>query len=307
MNANRTNVKLFFHFIFCLIKMSLQDLGSGINKYKFISEAIKTCSAVIIGASNGLSISEGYNIFSPNGFFSDYFSDFRNKYGLRNILDGFFYDFQTEEEKWKFWSRLISLKCLEEQPSEMMKNLYKLVHDKDYFVITSNCEDHFIPAGFSKERVFEIEGKISEARCSKHCSEDIYSTKEIVEQIYRKENNFEISKELIPKCPRCHSNLEINVAHDQHFFSTNDFRKKSEQYQKFLSDHHQEKIVILELGVGYRNTMIKKPLMELVSREPNAIYITFNKGEIYIPNEISNKSIGIDEDISIALQKIISQ
>ena len=78
-------------------------------------------------------------------------------------------------------------------------------------------------------------------------------------------------------------------------------------YQKFLSDHHQEKIVILELGVGYRNTMIKKPLMELVSREPNAIYITFNKGEIYIPNEISNKSIGIDEDISIALQKIISQ
>ena len=44
--------------------MSLQDFGSGINKNKFISEAIKTCSAVIIGASNGLSISEGYNIFA---------------------------------------------------------------------------------------------------------------------------------------------------------------------------------------------------------------------------------------------------
>ena len=45
--------------------------------------------------------------------------------------------------------------------------------------------------------------------------------------------------------------------------------------------------------------------MQLTASEPNAIYITFNKGEIYIPPELSNKAIGVDGDIAAALQKIL--
>lgn len=46
----------------------------------------------------------------------------------------------------------------------MMRQLYDLVKEKDYFVVTTNGEDHFVPAGFSPERVFEMEGKIR--RCA---------------------------------------------------------------------------------------------------------------------------------------------
>lgn len=38
-----------------------------------------------------------------------------------------------------------------------MKNLYELVKDKNYFVVTSNTNTHFTLAGFSKERLFKIE------------------------------------------------------------------------------------------------------------------------------------------------------
>ena len=50
--------------------------------------------------------------------------------------------------------------------------------------------------------------------------------------------------------------------------------------------------------------MIKEPFMNLAASEPEAVYITFNKGEVYIPSEIARKSIGVDGDIGEALKKI---
>ena len=44
--------------------------------------------------------------------------------------------------------------------------------------------------------------------------------------------------------------------------------------------------------------------MQLAASEPNAVYITFNKGELYIPDEIQGKSIGVDGDIAEALHEI---
>ena len=45
--------------------------------------------------------------------------------------------------------------------------------------------------------------------------------------------------------------------------------------------------------------------MQLTAAEPHAKYITFNKGEIYIPDEIQGKSIGVDQDIEAALREVV--
>ena len=50
--------------------------------------------------------------------------------------------------------------------------------------------------------------------------------------------------------------------------------------------------------------MIKEPFMSLAASEPEAVYITFNKGEVYIPSAIAGKSIGVDGDIGEALKEI---
>ncbi len=90
----------------------------------------------------------------------------------------------------------------------------------------------------------------------------------------------------------------------QMFFQTRQFQKKMQDYQNFVRKYHGKKLVILEFGVGWRNRMIKEPLMQLAASEPNAFYITFNKGELYIPDEIQGKSIGVDGDIAEALHEI---
>ena len=34
-------------------------------------------------------------------------------------------------------------------------------------------------------------------------------------------------------------------------------------------------------------------------------YITFNKGEIYIPHQIQNKAIGVDGDLALILPEVL--
>ena len=77
------------------------------GEYKEIAAKLKEADAILIGASNGFSISEGLHIFADNQAFEEVFGDFKRAYGIRNILSGLFSDWPSEEVKWAFLSRLI--------------------------------------------------------------------------------------------------------------------------------------------------------------------------------------------------------
>ena len=66
--------------------------------YDEIAEKILQADAILIGASNGLSITEGLNLFADDEAFENLFGDYKRKYRLRRILDGFFYSWKTAEE-----------------------------------------------------------------------------------------------------------------------------------------------------------------------------------------------------------------
>lgn len=91
-----------------------------------IISKLKEADAVLIGSSNGLSISEGLNLFAENDAFLEMFGDFRKKYGIRNILQGAMFCFPSDEEYWTFWSRLIQHYTYEYEVSENMKAIRRL-------------------------------------------------------------------------------------------------------------------------------------------------------------------------------------
>ena len=70
-----------------------------------------------------------------------------------------------------------------------MKDLYELVSGKDCFIVTSNTEDHFVPAGFSRDQVFEMEGRMTQSRCASDCCEDVYENREDVLRMAEAEKN----------------------------------------------------------------------------------------------------------------------
>ncbi len=126
--------------------------------YQKICTAIQEADALLVGASNGLSITEGLHLFADNQAFEELFGDLKRKYGLRCILQGMAGRWPTEEEKWGFWSRLIHHYCGLYQPTPVMQDLRAIVGSKDYFIITSNGECHFEMSGFAPEKIYEVEG-----------------------------------------------------------------------------------------------------------------------------------------------------
>lgn len=269
-----------------------------------IHQAFDEADAVIIGASNGLSIAEGYNIFADNDWFRQHFQDFRQTYSVHSPLQGLLYPYPHLEEKWGFVSRIVSLLQGPNGPGQVMKDLYQLVKDIPYFVLTSNGEDHFVPAGFSRDAVFEMEGTLTSYRCSRHCCDDIWFDRPGVLRMASAEREGVVPERYIPRCPHCQALVEPNLPASEAFFKTAPWQKKAQAYRRFLQTYSGAHLVILELGIGWRNQMIKKPLMELAAAEPHVVYITINKGEVYIPEAIQDRSIGVDGDIAAVMSQL---
>lgn len=275
------------------------------DKYEIIADKIKSADGVLIGASNGLSIAEGYNIFADEKRYSENFSDFKKEYGFVSLIQGAFSKFRSEGEKWGYFSRMAYHYSFNIAPSMLMRSLYELVAEKQYFVVTSNTDDHFAKAGFSRNRVFEIEGNMRKMQCEKGCSNITYSSRNSICNMLEHQNGMVIPDKYIPKCPFCGGNMQLNIAVNQFFVKDDEWMDHYNGFMEFLKIYNNKRLVILELGIGARNQMIKAPFMDIAYAQPHACYITFNKGEIYIPDCIAEKSIGIDGDISVIIPNIL--
>lgn len=256
-----------------------------------IAEKIKNADAILIGASNGLSITEGLHLFADNQALEEIFGDFKRKYGIRSILHGMSACWPSEEEKWAFWSRLIHHYCGEYKESQVMNDLKAIVGDKNYFVITSNGECHFEMSGFAPEKIYEVEGNWLTMQCAHACHDTLYPSLDVAEKMAVAEKNGKVPSDMVPHCPKCGGSMQIHLEVDRNFIQES---TGQERFQAFLDQYHGRKLVVLELGIGPRNQLIKAPLMRLVNMEPNAAYVTINLGEIYIMDNIKEKSFGLD-------------
>ena len=80
---------------------------------------------------------------------------------------------------------------------------------------------------------------------------------------------------------------------------------KTDALNHFLKKYSEKKLVILELGIGSRNTMIKQPLMNFAEQTEKVKYITLNlEHELFIPNAIKHKSIGLSGNIASTLHQL---
>lgn len=273
------------------------------HQWNEIAEHLASADKVIVGASNGLSITEGLHLFAHNAAFTNFFGDLESRYGLQCILNGMTAHWPSPEEEWGFWSRLAHHYCAGYRTSQTMQDLKALVSDKDYFILTSNGECHFEKAGFSKKRIWEIEGNWLTMQCADGCHDTLYSCEQALSELAAFEKDGRVPLEMIPRCTRCGSPMRVQMAAGAYgnMFSN---QHQIENWQRFYKGIWDQKLVILELGIGPRNQLIKAPLMRMTAEKKNAVYITINLGELYIPSEIADRSFGIDDNLEHALGEI---
>ena len=268
-----------------------------------LKTALQECDAVVIGAGAGLSTSAGFDYTGER--FEKYFSDFAGKYGIRDMYSGGFYPFPAKEEFWAYWSRYIFINRYMDAPKPVYENLLKLVQGKDYFVITTNVDHCFQKAGFDKKRLFYTQGDYGLFQCSEPCCDETFDNEAAIREMVDRQRDMRIPSELIPRCPHCGRPMTLNLRSDDSFVEDEGWHRAAERYENFLRTRAGQRILFLELGVGYNTpVIIKYPFWQMTAKNPDAVYACINKGQAICPSEIENRSICIDADIGNTLSLI---
>ena len=261
-----------------------------------LKAALQDCDAVVIGAGSGLSTAAGFTYTGER--FGQHFSDFAQKYGIQDMYSGGFYPFPTQEAFWAYWSRYIYINRYQDAPKPVYDDLLKLVQDKDYFVITTNVDHCFQKAGFDKKRLFYTQGDYGLFQCSEPCCQETFDNEAVIRQMMEQQEDMKIPTELLPVCPHCGKPLTMNLRSDDKFVEDEGWHRAAERYENFLRTRAGQKILFLELGVGYNTpVIIKYPFWQMTAKNPNAIYACINQGQAVCPQEIEQRSICMNADI----------
>ncbi len=265
--------------------------------------ALHDCDAVVIGAGSGLSTAAGFTYTGER--FEQHFSDFAQKYGIRDMYSGGFYPFPTQEEFWAYWSRYIFINRYQNAPKLVYDDLLKLVQNKDCFVITTNVDHCFQKAGFDKKRLFYTQGDYGLFQCSEPCCQETFDNEAAIREMVKRQEDMKVPTELLPVCPHCGKPMTMNLRSDNKFVEDEGWHRAAERYENFLRTREEQKILFLELGVGYNTPIIiKYPFWQMTAKNPNATYVCINQGQAVCPQEIQQQSICINADIGSTLQSL---
>lgn len=267
------------------------------DKVQEVKNMLAEAEAVIIGAGAGLSTAAGFTYSGKQ--FHENFHDFEAKYNFHDMYSGGFYPFGSPEEYWAYWSRYIFVNRYCDAPKPVYNQLYSLVKDKNYFVITTNVDHCFHKAGFDKQRLFYTQGDYGLFQCSEPCCNRTYDNEEVVRQMVEKQKDMRVPGELVPRCPVCGKPMTMNLRCDDSFVEDEGWHAACRRYEKFLDENKGKKVVFLELGVGYNTpVIIKYPFWRMTRDNKQAHYVCVNKDNELVPDEIKDRSVCIDADIA---------
>lgn len=283
-----------------------------------LRRALWEADAVLVGAGAGLSAAAGFTYSGER--FQRYFGDFAAKYGIRDMYSGGFYLFPTPEELWAYWSHYILLNRYQDPPKPVYQDLRRLLAGKDYFVLTTNVDHCFQKAGFDKKRLFYTQGDYGLFQCAGPCRQETFGNEDTIRAMVRAQGftldaagalvppekpAMAVPARLLPRCPHCGRPLVPNLRCDERFAEDEGWHQAAERYESFLCGRSGQKLLFLELGVGYNTPgIIKYPFWRMTAANPKATYACLNLGQAAAPPAIKSQSILLDGDNGETLQAL---
>ncbi len=259
--------------------------------YLQVKKILKECDAIIIGLGSGISAAGGLDYLSEEVFKELYpkFYEMGYKYIFDAISDNWVCDINENNcyKYWEFWTRHIYNIRYSQDVLLPYKLLKDIVENKNYFVITTNCD------GQSQKvfkDVYAPQGDYSLFQCKVNCNNKVYNNKEYIL------SNLDNVKS-IPKCT-CGEFLIPNLRADN-FFCEEFGQTNYEKYFDFVIKNKDKKLVLLELGVGFNTPGIIRFPFDKMSSLDNVTLIRVNNS-----NSNVESGFGLNADITEVLFNI---
>ena len=270
------------------------------------AENIRNADCVIIGAGAGASTAAGIQYGGKR--FTDNFAEFIKKYGEYYMTDMYaagFYPYPSEAAKWGYWSKHALMNRFDPPALPLYTELYDIVKNKEYFVLTTNVDHQFYKAGFDEKRIFATQGDYGKIQCQKACHPKTYDAKDLFRKMDKARRDCLIPSELVPKCPVCGGNMAMNLRCDNYFVEDEAWHEAADRYADFLEKNKDKKVVLLELGVGFNTPIIIRfPFEKMVRENSSYSLIRLNMDEAVVPESFGKRAIGIGGDMAKAITDI---
>ena len=119
------------------------------------------------------------------------------------------------------------------------------------------------------------------------------------------QSHMRVPAELVPYCPVCGKPMCMNLRADDTFVEDAGWHAAANRYADFVRTRSGQKILFLELGIGYNTPgIIKLPFWQMTAANPNAVYACVSLGDTAVPPEIADRAICIDADIFDVIKQL---
>lgn len=168
---------------------------------------------------------------------------------------------------------------MKEEITQGLKNLAKILEHKSYFVVSSSTNHDLweIPWKkmlLKKDRYVAPCGDWMKKQCPDGCEEGIQTITEkdheTLQQWFEGLQRGEFCVPPLGKCPKCGKNLVLNNVYANRY-DEKGYLEQWAEYQRWLQNTMNHKMVLLEIGEGMRfPTIIRSPFERIASFQQKA-------------------------------------
>jgi NAD-dependent SIR2 family protein deacetylase len=206
-----------------------------------IARAIRGSERVLIGAGAGLSAAAGVD-YTDTVTFARVFSKWAER-GHRMQYEFVGFNDWEEPAKWAYWATHLNYVFYQFPPSPLYRKLHDVIHDKDFYVVTSNADGLFIKSGFEADRVFQAQGNYERLKCTRSCTRETWDTKPFIDRILAHidyETLQVADPAALPTCPYCRAPLFVA------FRAREEYAQQDANYQRWLDGVLDKSLVVID-------------------------------------------------------------
>ena len=160
------------------------------------------------------------------------------------------------------------------------EELYQLIQDKDYYIVTTLTDGAIYEMPFDKNRIVAPCGNIHWRQCSKACTKDIWEEGEVPDDI----------------CPHCKAPLTGNTLKAETYIEEG-YLPRWKDYMKWQTGTINRSLVILELGEGFSTpTVMRWPFEKIIYFNQKSILYRINENFYQLPKEAEERGFSVHEN-----------
>lgn len=158
--------------------------------------------------------------------------------------------------------------------------LYRLLEDKDYYLVTTVTDGAVYDAPFDGKRIVAPCGNIHWRQCSKACTKDIWEEGEVPDDV----------------CPHCGAPMTGNTVQADTYIEEG-YMPRWADYMAWQTRTLNRNLLILELGVGFDSpTVIRWPFEKIVYVNQKSYLLRVHETLSQLPGEIGERAGRVPEN-----------